>query len=51
MFAIDLEFANGIRYKSREIAGNPEIALDLAIADDHKNGQDPEIAADMESET
>lgn len=51
VFANDLEFANGIRYKSRELAGNPEIALDLAIADDHKNGQHPEIAADMESET
>ena len=46
-----MEFAGGIRYRSREIADDPEIASDLAIADDHKNAGDPEIADDMESET
>ena len=45
------DVATPARYKSREIPDDPEIASGLAIADDHKNSDDPEVADDMESET
>ena len=43
MFATDSGFAGGMRYRSREIADDPNIAGDLAIADDRENAEDPEI--------